>query len=79
MSREEIIWEQYNISFGKVNEDILNEYHSSLHNMTMKDSLANDIYLCPAYLNAVKELGEFDMTNMDYFNYEKELFFGKFD
>lgn len=77
--REEIVWEQYTSSFGKTTEDILNEYRSDLHNMTMRESLISDAMLCPAYLRAVSELGEFDQTNLDYFNYEKELLFGKFD
>ena len=77
--REEIVLEQYVTSFGKTTEDVLNDYRADLHNMTMKESLAKDLFLCPAYLRAVSELGEFDQTNLDYYNYEKELLFGKFD
>lgn len=77
MKKENINWEDYQNSFGKITEDVLNEYNEDLHNMTVKDSLVKDAYLCPAYLRAMSEIGEFDTTNTDYFNYEKELLFGK--
>ena len=74
---ENFNWEEYKNSFGKVSEDVLNEYRADLHSMTVKDSLVKDAYLCPAYVRAMAEIGEFDNCNLDYFNYEKEISIGE--
>ena len=76
---EHLNWEIYRTSFVKIPEDVLNEYRDDLHSMTVKDSLFKDTYLCPAYLRAMAEIGEFDNCNLDYFDYEKELNFGEGD
>jgi hypothetical protein len=73
-------FDSINNEFTEQNEEkLLNEYKRDLHSMKMKEGLEKDVFLCPAYTRIIKELNEFDRTNLDYFAYEKGLVFGKFD
>ena len=76
---EHLKWEIYRTSFIKLPEDVLNEYQSDLHNMKMKEELFQNMNFCPNYLKVLCELEEFESTNLDFFNYEKELNFGEGD
>lgn len=58
-------------------ERLLNEYKTDLHRMTVRECLFKDAFICPAYVRIMKEMEDFDATNLDYFNYEKELTIGK--
>ncbi len=73
----EINWGKYNEELLKLPSSTLNEYRDDLHNMTVKDSLVRDAYLCPAYLRAMKELEDYDNIELNYLNYEKDLKFGE--
>ena len=74
---ENFCWEEYKKSFKEISEDVLNDYATDLHSMKMKEEVAKNAYLCPAYLKAMAEIGEFDNCNLDYFCYEKEISIGE--
>lgn len=74
---EHLNWEIYRASFIKIPEDVLNEYQGNLHTMKMKEEVFQNFCRCPRYLKILCEMEEFDSTNLDFFNYEKELNFGE--
>lgn len=76
--RNQINWEEYNRAFvlGKSENEMLNEYANDLHKMTVKENLKK-FYLSSENKNLVKENADFEKTNEDFFNYEKELEIGK--
>lgn len=79
MKKKVINWKKYNeelLANEKTEQEILNEYREELHTMKMKDEL-RECHLCQAYKRVVKENEEFDKTNQDFFNYEKEIGIGK--
>lgn len=79
MKKKVINWKKYNeelLANEKTEQEILNEYREELHTMKMKDDL-KESHLCKAYKRVVKENEEFDKTNQDFFNYEKEIEIGK--
>lgn len=76
--KNQINWEEYNSAFDleKSENEMLNEYADDLHKMTMKENLKK-FYLSADNKKLVKENEDFEKTNQDFFNYEKELEIGK--
>lgn len=76
--KNQINWEEYNSAFDleKSENEMLNEYADDLHKMTVKENLKK-FYLSADNKKLVKENEDFEKTNQDFFNYEKELEIGK--
>ena len=75
-----IDWKSYKKELENKKEfSFFNEYERDLHSMTMKDGLISKTLLCPAYSNVLNEMKAFEISDLDYFRYEKELKFGEFD
>lgn len=72
-----IDWKAYKSELDAKKTCNFNEYERDLHNMTMKDGLFENCLQCHEYKNILREMTNFDQTNFDYFNYEKELKLGE--
>ncbi|MGN0748092.1 MAG: hypothetical protein ACI4L1_00190 [Christensenellales bacterium] len=72
-----IDWEEYCKAFDECDQRVFNECIRSLHNMKMKEGLWEKVFVSAEYLGAVREFDEFDQTDFDYFEYEKEISIGE--
>lgn len=80
MERKDGFWEEYASSFEKFDESVLNDFESELHNMKVKKGLFKQTFQSPKYVEvAGKICVDFDSTNFDLVNYEKEFLIGESD
>lgn len=74
-----IDWKNYKEELeSRETQALFNECERDLHTMTVKEGSVKKHLLSPTYGKIVNQMSIFDQTNLDYFNYEKELSFGEF-
>jgi hypothetical protein len=79
-NKKTIDWKAYKEELGnRATQGVFNEYERDLHTMTMKEGPYEKCISSPKYKIALNDMPDFDRTNLDYFNYEKELTLGKFN
>ena len=58
---------------------VFNEYERDLHTMTVKEGLISKSLLCRKYKDVLNEMEAFEVSNEDFFKYEKEFTLGEFN